>query len=409
MKILTKSVNSLVPYALNNRKHSEKQTDRIASSIAEFGFNQPIVVDNNDVVIVGHGRLEAAKKLGLKEVPVVEVGELTDAQIKAYRILDNKLQNDSEWNIDNLQLEFGVLSDLDFDLSFGGLDELSSLFDKEEPEIAEDDFEPEEIDEPFIKQGDLIELGRHRLLCGDSTNESDFNYLMNNQKSDLCFTSPPYNASANTPDGDVFNGKKSKQMYDGKYSDNLPSEEYVSFAQKVLGLCFKNTSGFIFWNVGYNANAKSEYIKQIVPFLDHLIEQVCWKKDSAIPVKGCMRRAWEPIFIFSSTKKSLELKTVESNLWEISNRNCQMKNHKACFPVSLPSKAFQILSKSETVLDPFLGSGTTLIAAEQLGRTCYGMELSPKYCQVILERYKKHCEDNNKAFECKINGEEYKA
>lgn len=159
MKIKQVSTDALIPYALNNRRHSEKQTDRIAASITEFGFNQPIVVDSNNVVIVGHGRLEAAKKLGLKQVPAVEVGELTEAQIKAYRILDNKLQNDSEWDIHNLQLEFGVLSDLDFDLLFGGLDELSSLFDKEEPEVSEDDFEPEEIDEPFIKQGDLIELG----------------------------------------------------------------------------------------------------------------------------------------------------------------------------------------------------------------------------------------------------------
>jgi DNA modification methylase len=361
----------------------------IRGILAEVGFAGAELAreldDGTLELIDGHARAEVA---GSSDIPVLilDVNESEANKILAtFDPIGAMAESDSAI-LDSVLREVETANE-DLSVMLADLAKDAGLYlDDGSSEVFEDEV-PEPPSDPITKIGDVWMLGRHRLLCGDSTNQSDFNFLMNNQKSDLCFTSPPYNASANTPDGDVFNGKKSKKMYDGKYSDDLPSEEYVSFAQKVLGLCFKNTSGFIFWNVGYNANAKSEYIKQIVPFLDHLIEQVCWKKNSAIPVKGCMRRAWEPIFIFSSTKKSLELKTVESNIWEISNKNCQLENHKACFPVLLPSKAFEILPKSKTVLDPFLGSGTTLIAAEQLGRTCYGMELSPQYCDVIVERW----------------------
>jgi DNA modification methylase len=401
MKILTKSVNSLVPYALNNRKHSEKQTDRIASSIAEFGFNQPIVVDNNDVVIVGHGRLEAAKKLGLKEVPVVEVGELTDAQIKAYRILDNKLQNDSEWDIDNLQLEFGVLTDLDFDLSFGGLDELSSLFDKEEPEVAEDDFEPEEIDEPFIKQGDLIELGRHRVLCGDSTNGGDVAYLMDGAMADLWLTDPPYNVA--------YTGKTADALTID--NDSMSDGEFRDFLGKCFDLAFeflKAGAGYYIWHAdleGYNFRGAvfdcGEEVRQCLIWLKNTMvmgrQDYQWKHEPCLyGWKSGASHHW-----YSDRKQTTILEF---------DRPSRSAEHPTMKPIKLFS--YQIVNSSKSgdiVLDTFLGSGTTLVAAEQLGRTCYGMELSPKYCQVILERYKKYCEDNNKAFECKINGEEYKA
>jgi DNA modification methylase len=401
MKILTKSVNSLVPYALNNRKHSEKQTDRIASSIAEFGFNQPIVVDNNDVVIVGHGRLEAAKKLGLKEVPVVEVGELTDAQIKAYRILDNKLQNDSEWDIDNLQLEFGVLTDLDFDLSFGGLDELSSLFDKEEPEVAEDDFEPEEIDEPFIKQGDLIELGRHRVLCGDSTNGGDVAYLMDGAVADLWLTDPPYNVA--------YTGKTADALTID--NDSMSDGEFRDFLGKCFDLAFESLkagAGYYIWHAdleGYNFRGAvfdcGEEVRQCLIWLKNTM--VMGRQDYQWRHEPCLY-GWK-----SGASHHWYSDRKQTTILEF-DRPSRSAEHPTMKPIKLFS--YQIVNSSKSgdiVLDTFLGSGTTLVAAEQLGRTCYGMELSPKYCQVILERYKKYCEDNNKAFECKINGEEYKA
>jgi DNA modification methylase len=401
MKIKQVSTDALIPYALNNRRHSEKQTDRIAASITEFGFNQPIVVDNNNVVIVGHGRLEAAKKLGLKEVPAVEVGELTDAQIKAYRILDNKLQNDSEWDIDNLQLEFGVLNDLDFDLSFGGLDELSSLFDKEEPEVAEDDFEPEEIDEPFIKQGDLIELGRHRVLCGDSTNGGDVAYLMDGAMADLWLTDPPYNVA--------YTGKTADALTID--NDSMSDGEFRDFLGKCFDLAFESLkagAAYYIWHDdsgGYNFRGAvfdcGEEVRQCLIWLKNTMvmgrQDYQWKHEACLyGWKSGASHHW-----YSDRKQTTILEF---------DRPSRSAEHPTMKPIKLFS--YQIVNSSKSgdiVLDTFLGSGTTLVAAEQLGRTCYGMELSPKYCQVILERYKKYCEDNNKAFECKINGEEYKA
>lgn len=397
MKILTKSVNSLVPYALNNRKHSEKQTDRIASSIAEFGFNQPIVVDNNDVVIVGHGRLEAAKKLGLKEVPVVEVGELTDAQIKAYRILDNKLQNDSEWDIDNLQLEFGVLTDLDFDLSFGGLDELSSLFDKEEPEVAEDDFEPEEVDEPFIKQGDLIELGRHRVLCGDSTSSEDVALLLAENTPEIMVTDPPYGVEYNPT---------WREEYDGgaRTSGKVENDDKADWVE--AWQLFKGQLAYV-WHAGRFSDVVADGLTQCGFEVRNLI---IWAKQRHTFGRGHYHHKHEPCWyvVRAGFTALWGGDRTQTTLWEINSNRKNDTGHGTQKPIECMARPMKN-HNVKSVYDPFLGSGTTLVAAEQLGRTCYGMELSPKYCQVILERYKKYCEDNNKAFECKINGEEYKA
>jgi DNA modification methylase len=142
--------------------------------------------------------------------------------------------------------------------------------------------------------------------------------------------------------------------------------------------------------VNYNSNSKFEYIQQIIPFLPYLIEQVVWKKSSAIPLKGCMRRAWEPVYIFSNTRKNLGTEVVETNIWEISNTHSQGEDHKACFPVGLPAKGISLVKpKTGIVLEPFGGTGTAIIAAEQLGRKCYMMELDPHYCDVIIARWEK--------------------
>jgi len=190
--------------------------------------------------------------------------------------------------------------------------------------------------------------------------------------------------------GDVFQRKNTQRLYADGYSDDLPSAEYIKFASSVLEICFENTDGFIFWNVNYNSNSKYEYIAQIIPFLSKLIEQVVWKKSSAIPLKGCMRRGWEPVYIFSNTKKNLGTEVVETNIWEISNTGANGNDHKACFPIGLPSKGISLVKpKTGIVLDPFGGTGTTMIAAEQLNRKCYMMELDPHYCDVIIERWEK--------------------
>ena len=397
LEIVNKSVEELIPYANNARTHSEEQVIQIAASIKEFGFNNPILLDGENGVVAGHGRLLAAKKLGLKTVPCIELGHLTEAKKKAYILADNKIALNSGWNNELLNIELEELRDEDIDLNLIGfsdaeLDEISKEFTEEEKPFTDEETDeiPEEV-ETKCKLGDLWQLGEHRLMCGDSTDEECFKKLMNGEIADMVFTSPPYNGNNKISDGDVFSlkGKRGAQkLYNNGYSDDLSSDKYIAFTQKVLENCFKFTNGFIFWNVNYNSNSKFEYIAQIVPFLPYLIEQICWKKTSAIPLKGCMRRAWEPIYVFSTEKKNLGLKEVKTNFWDISNTDSQIADHKACFPVNLPREGISLVEpKSNIVLEPFGGSGSTLIACEQTKRKARLMELDPHYCDVIIQRW----------------------
>jgi DNA modification methylase len=390
-KIEWRSVETLIPYAKNARTHSDEQVAQIAGSIKEFGFNNPVLVDKENSVIAGHGRLMAARKLGMDKVPVVKLEHLTESQRKAYVLADNRIALNSGWDTSMLSLELQDLKD-DIDLSLLGFDpdELNALLNPiEETEgLTDEDAVPDVPDEPKTKLGDIYILGNHRLMCGDSTSIDDVDKLMDGQKADMVFTSPPYNADTKAGHGDIFNKKKSVKLYSDGYSDNLPSQDYIDFASSVLEVCFANTDGFIFWNVSYNAKSRHEYIKQIVNRLDYLVEQVCWKKTSTIPFKGCLMRDWEPIYVFSTNKQGLNTKTVTSNFWQVSNTGAQQENHKACFPVELPEKGISLVNANTGIIfEPFCGSGTTVIAAEKTNRKCYGMELDPKYCDVIVARW----------------------
>jgi DNA modification methylase len=391
VQIKTVAVDKLIPYVRNSRTHSDAQIAQIAASIKEFGWTNPILVDAENGIIAGHGRLMAARKLGYKEVPVIELKDMTDTQKRAYVIADNQLALNAGWDFSLLSLEVADLKENDFDLDLLGFDpkELEKLLEPEEVEgLTDEDAVPEVPEEPKTKLGDIYQLGNHRLMCGDSTSIDAVEKLMDGQKADMVFTSPPYNADTKAGDGDIFTSKKSKKLYSDGYSDNLPSSDYVDFAASILEVCFAYTDGFIFWNVSYNAKSKNEYIKQIVNRLDYLVEQVCWKKSSTIPFKGCLMRDWEPIYIFSTNKQNLNTKTVVSNFWQISNTGSQQENHKACFPVELPEKGISLVNVNTGIIfEPFCGSGTTMIAAEKHNRKCYGMELDPKYCDVIVKRW----------------------
>jgi len=382
-------VDKLIPYVMNSRTHSEQQVSQIASSIREFGFTNPILIDEDNNVIAGHGRLMAAKKLDLQEVPAIVVTGLDERKRRALVIADNKLALNAGWDEEVLKNE---LTDLAAD--FGDLmgfsdEELAALLGIEATEgLTDEDAVPDVPEEPITKLGDIWVLGNHRLMCGDSTSIDAVEKLMDGQKADMVFTSPPYNADTKAGHGDIFNKKKSVKLYSDGYSDNLPSQDYIDFASSVLEVCFANTDGFIFWNVSYNAKSRNEYIKQIVNRLDYLVEQVCWKKTSTIPFKGCLMRDWEPIYVFSTNKQGLNTKTVTSNFWQVSNTGAQQDNHKACFPVELPEKGISLVNTNTSIIfEPFCGSGTTMIAAEKTNRKCYGMELDPKYCDVIIKRW----------------------
>lgn len=396
MKIETLQIKDLVLYEKNARTHPKKQIDLLTQNIERFGFTTPCLIDKHNSVIAGHGRIEAMKKLGRDEIPCVRLENLSEEEVKALRIADNKLSEMSEWDMSLVLDELKDLSDDMFDLT--GFDkDLILEPDEKDDEVLEVPEEPKSV------LGDLYELGGHRILCGDSTKIDDVERLMNEHKADMVFTSPPYNADTKAGQGDIFNGKKSKKLYDDGYSDNLPPDEYVKFAQDVLTMCFAFTEGFIFWNVSYNKNSRYQYIQQITPYLEYLREQICWKKSSTIPFKGSLMRDWEPIYLFSTMKANLGLDKVTSNFWEVSNTGSQAENHKACYPIALVEKGISIIEGAKILLDPFLGSGSTLIASQKTGRICYGMELDPKYIDVCIERWCKY----TGITKIKKNGEDY--
>ena len=366
----------------NPRIIKDDKFQKLVTSIKEFPEMleaRPMVVNPDMIVLGGNMRLKAAKAAGLTEAPVY-VATWEESKAKEFIVKDNV--GFGEWDWDILANEWDAA-----ELDEWGLD----VWQPEEEEkegLTDPDEVPEAPEEPKTKLGDLYILGDHRVMCGDSTNAEDVEKLMNGEKADMVFTSPPYNANAKTGQGDIFNKKKSVKLYSDGYSDNLSSKNYVDFASSVLESCFNVTDGFIFWNVSYNANSRFEYIQQISGRLSHLIEQICWKKTSTIPFKGSLMRDWEPIYIFSTDKQPLSVKEVTSNFWQVNNTDSQTDNHKACFPVELPERGIKIVAKNTGIIfDPFIGSGTTLIAAEKTNRKCYGMELDPKYCDVIVKRW----------------------
>jgi DNA modification methylase len=366
----------------NPRIIKDDKFQKLVTSIKEFPEMleaRPIVVNPENIVLGGNMRLKACKAAGLKEAPVY-VASWEESKANEFIVKDNVGFGEWDWDILANEWDATQLEEWGLDVWTPEEEEVEGLTDPDEV--------PEAPEEPKTKLGDLYILGEHRLLCGDSTKAEDVERLMNGERADMVFTSPPYNANAKTGQGDIFNKKKSVKLYSDGYSDNLPSQQYVDFASSVLESCFHVTDGFIFWNVSYNAKSRFEYIQQISGRLPHLIEQICWKKTSTIPFKGSLMRDWEPIYIFSTDKQPLSVREVTSNFWQVNNTDSQTENHKACFPVELPERGIKIVSKNTGIIfDPFLGSGSTLIAAEKTGRKCYGMELDPKYCDVIVKRW----------------------
>lgn len=397
-----------------NLKHiSKTNKDRLKASILRHGFTAPMFVWDDQGewrLLDGHQRL--ATLISMRQdgydIPMLPVDYIqAENEKEAREKLLNITSQYGEFDMEELN-SWVEQCDEELQQSLRLVDEeLELQLNNEQEETIGDDDVNEDV-EPITKLGDLWELGEHRLLCGDSTDVENIQKLMNGKKADMVFTSPPYNANAKTGDGDIFNKKKAKEMYNGEYSDNQSSDEYIEFTKRVLVECFNETNGFIFWNVSYNAKSKFEYIKQIEGKIEYLIEQVCWKKTSTIPFKGMLMRDWEPIYIFSTNKQNLNVKSVTSNYWEIDNKNIQLEDHKACFPVALPDKGISLVNKNTGIIyEPFSGSGTTLISSEKNDRLCYAMELDPHYCDISISRYKKWCENNNRTPIIKLNGEVY--
>jgi DNA modification methylase len=366
-KIEWRSVETLIPYAKNARTHSDEQVAQIAGSIKEFGFNNPVLVDKENSVIAGHGRLMAARKLGMDKVPVVKLEHLTESQRKAYVLADNRIALNSGWDTSMLSLELQDLKD-DIDLSLLGFDpdELNALLNPiEETEgLTDEDAVPDVPDEPKTKLGDIYILGNHRLMCGDSTSIDAVDKLMDGNPVDLIFTDPPYNVG--------FNGRSGK--HDVIKNDNLSDSDFETFIGEVCNTikAIDPKAYYIWcnWNFYGILQGKLDYKTCIV-----------WAKN--VFGMGNGYRHQHEFCLFNG--KIDEIIKNESDLWEVKkDRNYVHPTQK---PVALSVRAFGNHIKLLNVLDLFGGSGSTLIGAEQTGRKAYLMELDPKYCDVIVTRW----------------------
>ena len=385
IKIIEKNIDELVPYE-NNARINDKAVEAVANSISDFGFKNPVIIDKNNVLVAGHTRVKAAKKLGLTKVPCIIADDLDEDQIKAFRIADNSSAQVAEWDMEKLMAE---LQDIDFDMAKYGLSEqLSEIESLIEKDAEEDNYaEPEEL-EPKAKLGDIYQLGNHRLMCGDSTKEEDVAKLMDGAKADMVFTDPPYNIEIQGGFKDIIGKQLKKTMEDIAFISNFEPKEFLTVLPNVFE---KNKlNAYIFCN------------KELV--LDYLLwakenkfafNILVWKKPAAFPLADNHRCDIEYLLLFRKNAIwNNSLPNVNySRCLEYSrvNKEKENANHPTPKPVELISQEIQISSNpSGIVVDFFGGSGSTLIACEQLNRKCYMMEFLPKYVDVIIARWEQY-------------------
>ena len=430
-KIETRKVKILVPYANNARTHSDNQIDQIAESIKEWGWTVPVLIDEQDGIIAGHGRVLAANLLKIKEIPVMIATGWSETKKKAYIIADNKLALNAGWDENLLRLEMEMLKDAGFDLSLTGFnrDELDDMFPA--VNLTDEDEVPDAPDFPTSELGDLWTLGNHKMLCGDSTSIEAVEKLMNGQRADMVFTDPPYNVDYKGA------GKNTSRTI---MNDKMTPEAFVEFLngsfKSLKAAIKKGASCYIFHShktaMTFEAALKKNNF--------HIDTQLIWNKPSAGMGNNDYRTKHEPFFYCYQEKtekkfygdrtgttvwripkdptKALKWfmnqlvkdETGKSTVWSMKRSNVLEYAHPTQKPVELCLMALLNSSKSEDIiLDLFLGSGTTLIAAEKANRACYGMELDPTYIDVIINRWQNYTgqqaiHENGQTFEEIENG-----
>ena len=407
INIKQQKVEDLIPYE-NNPRNNENAVEAVAGSIREFGFKNPIIVDQNNVIVAGHTRLLAAKELGLKEVPTIIADDLTTEQINAYRLVDNKTNELAQWDIDMLERE---LSEIDsIDMEEFGFDDFPDL---ELDKVIEDDFEDEELDheEPVSQSGEIYQLGSHRLMVGDSTNKEDVRALTDGAQMDLLVTDPPYNVDYNGGTEDAMTIE----------NDNMGKEHFVEF----LTAAFENGAealrpggGFYIWHA---ERTGGEFIKALEAAELEFRQKLIWVKSSLALGRQDYQWKHEPCFYgwkegathyFTADRTNTtviedapninamnkdELKEYIKDLKDVidegstilrADKPSSSKLHPTMKPVKLMAHHLVCSTRQgENVIDLFGGSGSTLMAAEQLGRNCYIMEFDPKYADVIITRW----------------------
>jgi DNA modification methylase len=393
MKIEIADINSIQPYINNPRKLKDSAIDKVAMSIKEYGFRQPIVVDANRIIVVGHTRYRASKKLGLKEVPITIAENLTQEQINAYRIADNRTNEEAEWDLELLKTEIKELELADFNLDLTGFDEdqLNDMLFEEKQGLTDEDETPE-IDESKVKSklGDLWLLGDHKLLCGDSLQENNYKLLLKNKIANISFTSPPYNAGSLNIQGN----NRTKEKYKS-FNDNMTLNEYDKFININLTYLLEYSEE-VFYNIGLVQNNKKSIFNLIHSFNTKFKDIIYWKKSSVAPhiQKGIINNMVEFILAFGDGKRKFKNPqfTQGSYYNVIEGKNASnnefSKIHKATFPVYLPENIIKnFTSINSIILDCFGGTGTTIIACEKLNRICYMIELDNLYTDTIIQRW----------------------
>ena len=381
MKIEMVRIEDVKAYE-NNPRINEKAIEAVTASLKEFGFRQPIVVDKDGVIIVGHTRYKAAQKLGLEKVPVHVAQDLTDAQIKAYRIADNQTATLAEWNYELLPIELKDLQSMDFNLELLGFDsdQLAKILDPGITEgLTDPDDVPEAPAEPITKPGDLWLLGEHRLLCGDSTNRDYVAYLMKGDKAGLIFCDPPYNVNYGI-------SKNPRHKIRSIENDSMSTDEWSIFCHKMYEI-FKefNTGDIYMWGASGPEGMRMRL--WLVEMGCHWSATIIWKKQQLVLSPAKYQRMYEPCFFGWFDKSSFGDDRTQTEVWEI-NRPLNSKLHPTMKPVELCIKGITNSSVPGTIVfDGFLGSGSTLIACEQTGRKCFGVEIDPAYCDVIKNRW----------------------
>ena len=391
MNIEYKKTSELIPYTNNAKKHPEKQISQIAGSIKEFGFNVPILIDRENSIIAGHGRLFAAQKLKLEEVPCICIDHLSETQKKAFIIADNKLNMNTGFDDDILDIELNLINedipDFDFeDIGFD-IDEISKFFtDETENGLIKDDDVTEPPEEPTAKLGDIWELGNHRLMCGDSTDLESVKLLMSGHKADMVFTDPPYLMDFNG--GIHADGSKSFNSKHGAIkNDKMSKKEGDEFLDKINKIIKDFVLGafyITFYRLGI-----SQYLKSMDRVGLKNRSLIIWNKGNHTLSNSDYMSMYEPIFYGWVSKHKFYGGKNGRDIWDI-KRTAKNDLHPTMKPVELCQKAIEDGSgRHQYVLDLFLGSGSTLIACEKTNRKCYGMELDPKYCDVIVERWER--------------------
>ncbi|MDD2978809.1 MAG: site-specific DNA-methyltransferase [Hespellia sp.] len=375
------SIDKLIPYVNNARTHNAEQINKLRASLREFGFINPVIIDGDYNIIAGHGRVMAAKEEHIEEVPCVLADHLTPAQKKAYIIADNRMAQDAGWDEELLRIEIEALQAEAFDIGLTGFEEqeIADLFGTEDDKVEDDDFDLNDALEKaaFVKRGDVWQVGRHRLMCGDATSEEDVATLMDGKKANLIVSDPPYGVSFQSSDGLTIQ------------NDSIKGEEFYNF----LLQAFKNMAAHLEkGGAAYIFHADTEGLNFRRAFQDagfHLAGCCIWVKNSLVLGRSDYQWQHEPVLygFLQNGKHPWYSDRSQTTIWNF-DKPKRNKNHPTSKPLDL--LAYPIGNSSQAngiVVDTFGGSGSTLMACEQTNRICHTMELDEKYASVILRRY----------------------